>query len=213
MDARAHWQNVYQTRQPDEVSWYRPHLETSLALIESAAPDRGARVIDVGGGASTLVDDLTSLGYREVAVLDVSSAALDIAKDRLGANRAASIDWLCGDVTSLSLPTHRYDLWHDRAVFHFLTRPAERAAYVRQVLHATKPGGRVIVATFAPNGPQKCSGLDVARYDPDALHAALGSAFRLERQLADAHRTPAGAIQAFTVCDFRIVRTEGQAAS
>lgn len=205
MDARAHWQNVYRTRQPDEVSWYRPHLETSLALIESAAPDRGARVIDVGGGASTLVDDLMSLGYRDLAVLDVSSAALDIARARLGAARAESVDWRCGDVTSLPLPPHRYDVWHDRAVFHFLTQPAERAAYVRQVLHGTKRGGRVIVATFAPDGPAKCSGLDVARYDPVALHAALGSAFRLERQLADAHRTPAGTMQAFTVCDFRIV--------
>jgi len=204
MDLRAHWESVYRTCDPHEVSWYRAHLDTSLALIEAAAPDRDARIIDVGGGASTLVDDLLARGYRDIAVLDVSAAALDVSKARLG-DAAAHVDWRCGDAAATPLPARRYDLWHDRAVFHFLTRAEDRAAYVRQVRHCVKPGGRVIVATFGPDGPQKCSGLDVVRYAPDALLAALGAAFELETQTTERHETPAGRIQPFTYCSFRNV--------
>ena len=204
MDRRAHWENVYRTRLPHEVSWYRAHLDTSLELIDALAPDRGARLIDVGAGASTLVDDLLARGYRDMTVLDLAPNALDIAKARLGAD-APMVDWRSGNATSLALPARAYDLWHDRAVFHFLTQPADRAAYVRQVLHAVKPGGHLVVATFAPDGPPRCSGLDVVRYDPDALHDALGGAgFVRERELAVAHRTPAGTLQPFTYCAFRV---------
>lgn len=171
----------------------------SLRLIENAAPERASRIIDVGGGEATLVDDLLDRGYRNLAVLDVSQTALDVAKARLG-ERAGAVDWLCGDVTTFPFTRHQYDVWHDRAVFHFLTDPKDRAAYVRQVTHAVKPGGHVIVATFGPEGPTKCSGLDVVRYDPDALHDQFGANFRLLRHLTEMHRTPAGATQQFTYC-------------
>jgi len=199
MDPKAHWDKVYRTKRPDQVSWYRPHLDVSLELIEEAAPNRDAQIIDVGGGESTLVDDLLARGYRNLSLLDISSTALDVAKKRL-ADRADTLSWLCGDVTTFDFTRHRYDVWHDRAVFHFLIDPQSRAAYVRQVANAVKPGGHVIVATFGPEGPTQCSGLDVARYDPNALHDEFGPGFRLVKHLTELHRTPAGSIQQFTYC-------------
>jgi SAM-dependent methyltransferase len=199
VDARQHWERVYRTNQPTEVSWYAPHLETSLRLIEAAAPERSAAIIDVGGGEATLVDDLLDHGYRDVSVLDVSATALEIAKERLG-SRARSAQWLCGDVAAFPFQRHRYDVWHDRAVFHFLIDPAARAAYVRQVACAVKPGGHVIVATFGPEGPTRCSGLDVMRYGPAALHGEFGTGFRLLRHETEIHRTPAGTLQQFMYC-------------
>lgn len=199
MDAKAHWEKVYQTKRPDEVSWYRPHLDVSLQLIEEAAPQRSAQIIDVGGGESTLIDDLLVRGYRHLSVLDVSLTALEVAKARLG-GRAGKVNWLHGDVTTFAFARHRYDLWHDRAVFHFLTDPEQRAAYVRQVARAVKSGGHVIVATFGPEGPVTCSGLDVVRYAPEALHDEFGSSFRLLKHLTELHRTPAGVVQQFTYC-------------
>jgi 2-polyprenyl-3-methyl-5-hydroxy-6-metoxy-1,4-benzoquinol methylase len=203
MSSRPHWENVYRTKQPDEVSWYRPHLDTSLALIEAAVPDRDACIIDVGGGASTLVDDLLARGYRNLSVLDLSSAALDISKARLGEG-AQSVDWRCGDVRTAQLPANEYDLWHDRAVFHFLTSAEDRPAYVRQIQRSVKPGAHVIVATFGPEGPTKCSGLDVVRYAPDALRGELGPRFRLVQHRTERHETPAGRIQPFTYGHFRL---------
>ena len=199
MDSKAHWEKVYRTKQPTEVSWYRPHLDVSLQLIEEAVPDRDARIIDVGGGESTLVDDLLSRGYHNLSVLDVSAIALAVARERLG-DKANQINWICGDVTTFAFPRHEYDLWHDRAVFHFLTEQSGRAAYVRQVAHAVKPGGHVIVAAFGPDGPNKCSGLDVVRYDPDELHDEFGPRFQLVKHLTELHQTPAGAVQQFTYC-------------
>ena len=199
VDKTLHWERVYQTKQPTEVSWYRPHLEVSLQLIEEAAPNRDSQIIDVGCGESTLVDDLLTRGYRNLSVLDVSSTALDVAKERLGDN-AGTVNWLCGDVTTIAFTRHQYDVWHDRAVFHFLTDPRDRAGYVRQVARAVKPGGHVIVATFGPEGPTKCSGLDVVRYGPDALHDEFGASFRLLKHLTEIHQTPAGATQQFTYC-------------
>ena len=166
MKARQHWERVYRTKQPTQVSWYAPHLETSLRLIGDATPDREAAIVDVGGGEATLVDDLLDRGYRHVSVLDVSATALDVAKARLG-ERAGAVDWVCGDVAVFPFPRHHYDVWHDRAVFHFLTDPKDRAAYVRQVARAVKPGGHLIVAAFRPEGPTECSGLDVLRCRPD----------------------------------------------
>ena len=199
MDPRAHWETVYRTKRPEEVSWYRAHLDISLNLIQEAAPDRDARIVDVGGGESTLVDDLLAHGYRNIDVLDVAATALHVAKARLG-ECASKIGWICGEVTTVSFPMHRYDVWHDRAVFHFLTKPTDRAAYVRQVARAVKPGGHVIVATFGPQGPTQCSGLDVVRYDAEALHDEFGVNFRLVKHLTELHQTPAGAIQQFTYC-------------
>ena len=199
MDPREHWEKVYRTRKPEEVSWYRRHLEISLDLIRQVAPRLDASIIDVGGGESTLVDDLVALGYRKVSVLDISRTALAVAKRRLGP-RASEVDWLCGDVTTLPLDEHRYDVWHDRAVFHFLTAPGDRAAYVRQVARAVKPGGHVIVAAFGPEGPSRCSGLEVVRYDPGQLHAQFGAQFRLVEHLTELHHTPGGATQQFVYC-------------
>lgn len=199
MDPQSHWEKVYQTKHPTEVSWYRPHLDVSLQLIEDAARDRDARVIDVGGGESTLVDDLLARGYRDLSVLDVSSTALAVAKERLG-DKADKIRWLCGDVTTFAFSRQHYDVWHDRAVFHFLTDVKDRAAYVRQVAQAVRPGGHVVVATFGPEGPTKCSGLDVVRYDPSALHEEFGPCFKLMKHRTELHRTPAGSIQQFTYC-------------
>ena len=199
MDSKSHWERVYQTKRADEVSWYRPHLEISLELIAQAAPTSDAHIIDIGGGESTLIDDLLARDYCNLSVLDISATALTVAEQRLGTD-AAKVAWLCGDVTNYGFRSHQYDVWHDRAVFHFLTQVEERAAYVRQVVRAVKPGGHVIVAAFGPEGPTRCSGLDVIRYDPDTLHDEFGARFRLEKHLTELHQTPAGAIQQFVYC-------------
>jgi 2-polyprenyl-3-methyl-5-hydroxy-6-metoxy-1,4-benzoquinol methylase len=204
MDAQQHWEKVYHTKAPNRVSWFRPHLETSLALIERAAQgDLSASIIDVGGGASTLVDDLVARGYRNMTVLDISQAAVDAAQTRLG-KATESVRWLRADVLQTSLPEHSFDVWHDRAVFHFLITPDERRAYVRNVALAVKPGGHVIVSTFGPKGPAKCSGLDVVRYDAEALHAEFGTGFRLVESSQEWHVTPFGSRQQFLYCCCRL---------
>ena len=203
MSSRSHWDAVYRTKPADQVSWYRPHLERSLAFIERVAPDRTAAIIDVGGGESTLVDDLVARGYADVTVLDIAPTAIAGAKVRLGA-AAERVHWLAADITTAELPAARYDVWHDRAVFHFLTRHEDRAAYVRRALRAVRPHGYVVVATFGPEGPEKCSGLPVVRYDADRLHDEFGAAFRLVDSTVELHRTPAGATQQFTYCFCRV---------
>lgn len=197
-DRRQHWESVYRTQATDAVSWFQPHAVSSLRLIgRGTGPE--ARIIDVGGGASVLVDDLLDAGYRHVTVLDLAESALAVSRERLGA-RAAQVEWRIADITRAELPAARYDVWHDRAVFHFLTDPTDRARYVAQVLHAVKPGGRVIVAAFGPGGPLQCSGLDVVRYAPDALHAEFGVPFRLLDHQTEIHHTPAGRSQEFVYC-------------
>lgn len=208
MQIKAHWEQVYASRPPTEVSWFQPHVERSLQFIRDAGVPQTARIIDVGGGASTLVDDLLTAGYDDVSVLDISAHALAAARARLGA-RANEVRWLEADVPEATLPRHGYDVWHDRAVFHFLTDPADRRAYVRQVLHAVSPGGLVIVATFAPDGPERCSGLPVMRYDPQGLHAEFGAPFRLLRHEREAHHTPAGRVQQFIYCLCRKTSIDG----
>ena len=203
MNAKAHWEDVYRSKAVDEVSWYRPHLDVSLSLIESAAPDRGSAIIDVGGGEATLVDDLVARGYGDVTVLDISQAAIEVAKARMGA-AAAPVHWIADDITEVGLDAARYDLWHDRAVFHFLTRAEDRAAYVRQVARAVKPGGHVIVATFGPEGPEQCSGMDVVRYDADGLHGEFGAKFRLLDSVTELHETPWRTPQQFMYCFCRV---------
>jgi ubiquinone/menaquinone biosynthesis C-methylase UbiE len=186
------------------VSWYRPHLDRSLALIESASPDRSARIIDIGGGESTLVDDLLVRGYRNLTILDVSQTALDVTRARLG-EAGKTVQWLCADVTQVELPAHSFDVWHDRAVFHFLIAPEQRKAYVRLAARAVKPGGHVIVGTFGPEGPTQCSGLDVARYDADSLHGEFGQQFKLVESSKELHRTPLGTTQQFIYCYCRLI--------
>lgn len=199
MDMHGHWENVYASKKPTEVSWFRPHLDSSLSLVARVAPDRGAHIIDVGGGESTLVDDLLSAGYRNLTVLDISQKALDVTRERLG-DAAASVTWRAADCTSVDLPTSSYDIWHDRAVFHFLTSPEDRIAYVKRVAQSVRPGGFVIIGTFGPEGPKKCSGLDVVRYDSSALHREFGTAFRLLDSLTEIHQTPFGTTQQFLYC-------------
>ena len=203
MNAERHWETVYRTKAPDAVSWYRPHLELSLNLIERAAGNRSAAIIDVGGGESTLVDDLVGQGYQDITVLDVSPTALEVTKKRLGP-AGESVHWIAADVTQVSLPRHSFDVWHDRAVFHFLTAPEDRAAYVHNVLEAMRPGGYVIVSAFGPDGPIRCSGLDVMRYDADALHSQFGGGFRLVESSKELHYTPWGAAQQFVCCYCRV---------
>ena len=173
--------------------------ETSLSLIERVAGDRSASIIDVGGGESTLVDDLIGRGYRNVTVLDISGTAIEHSKKRL-TSASEQVTWLTADITKVGLPKRSYDVWHDRAVFHFLTEPSQRLAYVRQVSSAVKPGGHVIVGAFGPEGPTKCSGLDVMRYDADSLHAEFGARFRLVESFKELHRTPFGNTQQFLYC-------------
>ena len=199
MDTKTHWEKVYTTKAPDAVSWYRPHLETSLALIVRAADARSASIIDIGGGESTLVDDLLARGYENITVLDVSQTAIDVTKRRLGL-AAELIHWLAADITEAELEPGAYDVWHDRAVFHFLTASEQRVAYVRNVAHAVRPGGHVIVSTFGPEGPTKCSGLDVVRYDAESLHDQFGVRFRLVESSKELHRTPFGTTQQFLFC-------------
>ena len=199
MDRRRHWEQVYGTRPPQEVSWFQPHAALSLRLIRKAVPDRRAPIVDVGGGASTLVDGLVEAGYRRVSVLDLSRAALDHARRRLGP-RAGAAGWVVADVLQAPLASGSLALWHDRAVFHFITDPVDRDRYAREVRRVIRPGGLVLVATFAPDGPERCSGLPVARYTPTALHAVFGGGFDLVTALREIHHTPSGAPQPFTWC-------------
>jgi 2-polyprenyl-3-methyl-5-hydroxy-6-metoxy-1,4-benzoquinol methylase len=202
-NAKTHWDTVYRTKALDAVSWYRPHLETSIDLIQRVAPDSSAAIIDIGGGESTLVDDLLAKGYRNISVLDISPTAIEVAGKRIG-DLARSVTWIVADVTQAVLPSQRYDVWHDRAVFHFLTTQEERAAYVRRVAESMRLGGHVIVATFGPEGPTKCSGLDVVRYDAESLHAEFGGHFRLMESATELHQTPFGTTQQFLYCLCRV---------
>ena len=200
-DRTTHWQNVYATQGEAEVSWYQDSPTISLDLIRAAAPDRDAAIIDIGGGASRLVDALLQHGYRDVAVLDLSANALDAAKTRLG-DAASRADWIVADATTWR-PPKTYQVWHDRAAFHFLTDPADRAAYIARLRSALAPGGHVIIATFAPDGPEKCSGLPVQRHDSASLLAELGPEFTLIETRRETHHTPWDSTQAFQFSRFR----------
>ena len=199
MQLKEHWEKVYQTRSTDSVSWFQEHAGLSTRLIRETGATPESAIIDVGGGASILVDDLIGLGYRDLTVLDLSAAALSKAQQRLG-DGASKVHWIEADVTSVQLPRHKYDIWHDRAVFHFLTLPEQRQAYVQAVLHAVRPGGHVIIATFAEDGPEECSGLPAVRYNPDLLHGEFGSPFALIGHQREEHHTPSGAVQKFLYC-------------
>ena len=199
MDEKQHWDNIYGKKAPDQVIWYRPHLKRSLLFIEEARLPKDAAIIDVGGGASTLVDDLLERGYSNLTVLDISSKAITGAKERLG-SRAASVTWIEADITSVLLPEHHYDFWHDRAVFHFLLDLVARRRYVAAACHGVKPGGHIVVAAFGPSGPEQCSGLDVMRYRPEEIHAEFGNTFRKVSSTSEVHKTPWGREQEFVYC-------------
>ena len=203
MDAKAHWEKVYATKTPDAVSWYRRHLDRSLALIERAVHERSASIIDVGGGESTLVDDLLLRGYVNITVLDISQGAIDVTRSRLG-SAADQVHWIAADITEFELEPQAYDLWHDRAVFHFLTVPEQRTAYVRQVARSVRPGGHVIISAFGPQGPTKCSGLEVVHYDAESLHREFGVGFHMVESSTELHHTPFDTSQQFLYCYCRI---------
>lgn len=199
MDKKSHWENVYTTKAFNQVSWYREHLDTSLKLILATGAAKDAALIDVGGGSSTLVDDLLGKGFVDVTVLDISKRALEVARKRLG-RRSAEVEWIEADVTRVELPENRFDVWHDRAVFHFLTDPHDRRKYVELVKRAVKPGGHVIIASFGTGGPMKCSGLDVVRYNSDSMHKEFGDDFTLVDSVGETHHTPFGTDQEFVYC-------------
>ena len=199
MNKKSHWENVFQTKAINEVSWYRDHLENSLQMIGNTGVDKTAAIIDVGGGTSTLVDDLLADGYGNVAVLDISSRAIAESQKRLE-HAAERVDWIVADITQADLPENYYDVWHDRAVFHFLTDAEDRRKYVQIAMRSLKVGGHIIVASFGLEGPRKCSGLDVVRYSPESMHGEFGDQFRLVRSVKESHETPFGTTQEFVYC-------------
>ncbi|MDH2916201.1 MAG: class I SAM-dependent methyltransferase [Gallionella sp.] len=204
MRSKDHWEKVYTTKPTDSVSWFQEHADLSLDLIRSTGAGRDAGIIDVGGGASTLVDDLLAEGYTDLTVLDLSKVALDTSRKRLG-DEEKKVRWIDADITEVDLPAKRYDIWHDRAVFHFLTTPEQRAAYVDTVFRSVKAGGHVIVAAFAENGPLECSGLPVMRYRSDELHEQFGESFKLLVHCTEQHHTPSGKVQPFVYCYCRLL--------
>lgn len=196
---KAHWNNVYLAKGPKRVSWYQPTAAVSLELIRNAAPPPEPRIMDVGGGASTLVDGLLTAGYRRITVLDLSAVALADARKRIG-QAAADVTWLEADILTADFPRGATDVWHDRAVFHFLTTAEARERYVAQVKRSVRPGGYVLVATFAEDGPDRCSGLQVARYSAETLQSEFGADFQPVVSQRENHVIPWGTQQAFTYC-------------
>lgn len=204
-DQKAHWDEVYRGTSSDRLSWFQSHPSLSLELITAAAPSRDARIIDVGGGDSLLVDHLLEHGYKEVTVLDISGSAIERARSRLG-DKADAIHWIVADVLAAeSLGT--YDIWHDRALFHFLTEPEQRQRYIEAVGSTVVPQGAVVIAAFAPDGPPTCSGLEVRRYDEQTLAAELGDSFTLIGSRREPHHAPWDAEQRFTYASFRKLAT------
>jgi SAM-dependent methyltransferase len=203
---KSHWENIYTNKSAQDLSWYREHLNISLDLIQKCrlAPDAG--IIDIGGGASTLADDLCELGYVNVSVLDISKTSQEKARQRLGA-KADRVQWMEGDITRVQLPFEHYDLWHDRAVFHFLTDSSAQQAYVESATRAVRSGGFIIIATFSPEGPAKCSGLPVLRYDAETLARKFSECALLDSQM-EIHQTPSGTSQSFTYVRLKKSRQE-----
>jgi SAM-dependent methyltransferase len=204
VDLHEHWEGIYTSRAPDVVSWYEPVPRVSRKLVVEACQEGAESVIDVGGGASSLVDELLELGVKRVAVLDISEAGLAVSKRRLG-RRADQVEWIVGDVTTV-VDIGPFDVWHDRAVFHFLTANEDRRRYVQLAEHTLPSGGTAVMATFASDGPARCSGLEVRRYDPGQLAEQCGPGFELIQSEPYVHTTPSGSHQSFLFATFhRIV--------
>jgi trans-aconitate methyltransferase len=198
---QAHWQKAYKEKGEKQVSWFQEKPALSLELIHGVGVKPDSAIIDIGGGASRLVDVLVNEGHRDLTVLDLSDEAVAITRSRL-AERAPLVKWIVGDVTEW-VPSRQYDLWHDRAAFHFLTEATDRAAYLDRLMRAIRLGGHAIIATFAIDGPERCSGLPVMRYDATALSAALGRTFALIGTRRQDHTTPTGGVQRFLFSVFR----------
>ena len=202
LKSKTHWDEVYATKAVDTVSWFETHASDSLRFLQKTGVDLTAAIVDIGGGASTFVDGLLAQGYQNVTVLDIAEQALLTTKSRLG-ERAAEVNWLVCDITKAEFEKHNIDVWHDRAVFHFLTSAEDRKAYINNMLHALKPNGHAIIATFAEDGPLKCSGLEIVRYSASSLQAELGESFTLMATEKVSHHTPGGNVQQFNYCYFR----------
>lgn len=202
MSTRSHWEQIYTCTSSDRLGWHQEHLVQSLELIAQVSLPISASVLDVGGGDSTLVDDLLRMGYFRVAVLDISAAALERAKARLG-KAGRLVEWIEGDVTSVTLPAEHFDLWHDRALFHFLTGPEARRAYLTTLDRSLRSRGYAVIATFAENGPEQCSGLPTNRYSSGLLQAELGDRFELIDSRLETHKKPQGGEQEFLYSLFR----------
>lgn len=200
-DRKKHWEKVYGKKTPEEVGWYQIEPKISLELIASTGVSQTAKIVDVGGGASVLVDKLLNHGFKGVTVIDISSKALAHAKKRLG-SRAESVKWIEADITELELP-ERYELWHDRAVFHFLTDAEDRKKYVQNMDRSLNAGGHAIIATFSLEGPRKCSGLKVERYSPEKMKDELGESFEFIKSVDEVHVTPSNTEQMFTCYLFK----------
>ena len=198
---QAHWENVYTTKDESQVSWFQEIPAPSLELIELVGANLSSATVDIGGGASRLVDSLISQGYKDVTVLDLSTAALASARSRMG-DKANQVTWIAADVTAWE-PSRTYDVWHDRAAFHFLTDPKDQSAYVARLRRALRVGGHAIIGAFAPDGPERCSGLSVSRYDANSLAATLGRGFELIDTRRHEHTTPGGVTQKFQFSTFR----------
>ena len=197
--SKTHWENIYAVKKLTEVSWYREHLDNSLEMILQTNVEKHRAIIDIGGGSSTLVDDLLDKGFSNLSVLDISANAIETSKQRLG-NKSNKVKWIEADITDISLLENYYDVWHDRAVFHFLTEREDRKKYIELVLRSLKVGGHIIIASFGLNGPTKCSGLDVVRYSPETMHNEFGKSFKLVKSLDETHHTPFETTQEFVYC-------------
>jgi ubiquinone/menaquinone biosynthesis C-methylase UbiE len=195
-DIGKHWEGRYLAGATEKLGWYRPRLDASLELIRLLSPKHEARLIDVGGGASTLVDDLLAELLDSVTVLDLSPSALDIARRRLG-SLGARVTWHVGSVLDADLAPNSFDIWHDRAVFHFLVKESERHRYLTRLAGALEPGGHVVIGAFSPDAPAKCSGLPIQRYTLDQMIATFGPTFRLVESREEAHQTPGGTDQPY----------------
>ena len=202
MNQKDHWQQVYSMKLTEKLGWYKPHLQTSLNWIKELSLAAEAPIIDVGGGPATLVDDLLGTGYQSITVLDISEKALCSVRERLG-KKANMVTWINSDITSVILPSHYYELWHDRAVFHFLTEVDQQWKYRENLLKALKPCGHLIIGTFASEAPPKCSGLPVQRYNLKQLTDTLGAEFELVRHHKEKHLTPGGVVQMYLYCHFQ----------
>lgn len=198
---KSHWENIYQNKSLEEVSWYQPTPETSLSFFEEHSVPKDAKIIDIGGGDSFLVDHLLKKGYTDITVLDISSKAIERAKERLG-EKATAVTWIVADAANFK-PDHQYDVWHDRAAFHFLTNPDEIANYIKTAAHAINPGGILIMGTFSEEGPTKCSGIEIKQYSAASLEACFTSGFNKVKSFYTDHTTPSGSVQNFVFCSFK----------
>lgn len=200
-DRKKHWDGIYQKKSLNEVSWYQPTPTTSLDFVRQFDVPKSAKIIDVGGGDSLFVDHLLGLGYRDITVLDISEASLEKAKERLG-DRAAKVKWVVADAATFK-PTERYDFWHDRAAFHFLTQEQEIGHYLGAVQQGLKPAGILVIGTFSEQGPRKCSGIDIRQYSEVSMAERLKRFFEKIKCITVDHRTPSDTIQNFVFCSFR----------